>query len=485
MVAQPTDSSGGAPAPSAGSLPPTTGQEYTRRARRMNGIWAILVIVVAVVAGLGGFYYGKSQSSSSSGSTVTYYDDLAPSEETFMTNVLIPMFEHEHPNINIVYVNVPAGTMVTEIEGLVQGNDVGSTLIAEDNLDIGELIYGGTGSTNYLMNLTSIASAIQPSSMIPSMTAVTSYETTLFGGQYFIPFRANTPLVWLNTTSLTAKGITSAPANFSALLSDAQTLGSNSVMFQGGAGDDTATEMFQWDVQFGGNPMVYNDFGDLQATSFLYNLSLYMNPGYKQAIYSEYAGLAQGHYSILDYQWPYIYPLLTGGNSSIHPMNANTLEVYPGPNGTGAHAAAHVIGGDVLAIPKGATNVGAIETFANFLLSAPAQQVLMVDTGNPAVNAQAYVGLPSNQSVVDSAIEQALENPVFRPPVPWIETWVSNYYNDIFTPFVLEGQGGGSWSALVTDANNANAAMHSYLAANVGSAAAATYAAGGYGPLYV
>jgi trehalose transport system substrate-binding protein len=485
MVAQPAPASGGPPAPSSGSLPPTSGQEYMRRARRMNAVWVIVVVVVAIVAGLGGYFAGKSASTSSSTSTVTYYDDLAPSEETFMTNVLIPMFEQEHPNINIVYVNDPAGTMVTQIEGLVQGNDVGATLIAEDNLDIGELIYGGTGSTNYLMNLTSIASAIQPSSMIPSMTQVTSYETTLFGGQYFIPFRANTPLVWLNKTALTAKSISSAPATFSDLLADASSLGSNSVMFQGGAGDDTATEMFQWDVQFGGNPMIYNDLGDLQATSYLYNLSKYMNPGYKQAIYTEYAGLAQGHYQILDYQWPYVYPLLTGANTSIHPMNANTLEVYPGPNGTGTHAAAHVIGGDVLAIPKGASNIGAIETFANFLLSAKAQQVLMVDTGNPAVNSQAYVGLPSNLSVVDAAIEQALENPVFRPPVPWIETWVSNYYNSIFTPFVLNGQGGGSWSSLVADANNANAAMHSYIAANYGSSAAASYAAGNYGPLYV
>lgn len=482
MAAQ---STGEPPGSTSGSLPPSAGQNYQRRLRNLSAVFAIVVVVVAIAAGLGGFYYGKSQATSSTASTVTYYDDLAPSEETFMTNVLIPMFEHDNPNINIVYVNAPAETMVTEIQGLVQGNDVGSTLIAEDNLDIGSLIYGGTGSTNYLMNLTSIAKAIEPSSMIPSMTAVTNYETSLFGGQYFIPFRANTPLVWLNKTALTAKGISSAPSTFAQLLTDAQALGTNSVMFQGGAGDDTSTEIFQWDVQFGGNPMIYNDMGDLQATSYLYNLSKYMNPGYEQATFATYSGLAQGAYQILDYQWPYVYPLLTGANTSITPMTSSSLLVYPGPNGTGSHASAHVIGGDVLAIPKGATNIGAIETFANFLLSAPAQQVLMIDTGNPAVNSQAYVNLPSNQSVVDAAIEAALANPVFRPPVPWIETWVDNYYNLIFTPFVLEGHGGGSWSALVSDANAANSAMESYISANYGSAAASTYASGGYGPLYV
>jgi trehalose transport system substrate-binding protein len=451
----------------------------------MSAIWAIVVVVVAIAAGLGGYYYGKSVAPSSSSSvTVTYYDDLSPSEEGFMTNVLIPQFEAQYPNIGIQYVNIDAGDMVTKITALVQGNHVGTTLIAEDNLDIGELIYGA-GGTNYLMNLTSIAPLIQPATMIPSMTAITNYETTAFGGQYFLPFRANTPLVWLNATAARSKGITAPPANFTDLYADASALGANSVQFQGGAGDDTATEMFQWDVQFGGNPMIYNDLGDLQAMSYVYNLSKYMNPGYKEGTYAQYSGLATGAYSILDYQWPYVYPLLTGANTSIPAMNSNTLWVYPGPNGTGAHAAAHVIGGDVLAIPTGATNLWAIQLFAQYLLSAHAQQVLMVDTGNPAVNAAAYQNLPSNQSVVDPAILAALENPVFRPPVPWIETWVSYLYNDIFTPYVLDQTGGGSWSALVADSNTANSQMESYLSSSVGASAASTYAAGGYGPLYV
>ncbi len=454
----------------------------------MAAVWVIIVIVVAVVAGLGGYYYGKSQATTNSKVTVTYYDDLASSEEGFMTNVLIPAFESIYPNIQINYQNIAADTMVTKIQALVQGNDVGTTLIAEDNLDIGELIYGQNGQ-NYLMNLNNsanpIAPDIQPANMIPSMTAVVNYEQSAFGGQYFIPFRANTPLVWLNATAAKKVGITGPPSNFTDLLADANLLGPTSVQFQGGAGDDTATEMFQWDVQFGGNPMVYNDFGDLQAMSYVYNLSKDFNPGSAQGTYEQYSGLGTGAYSILAYQWPYVYPLLTGGNDSFPALNSNSLWVYPGPNGTGAHAAAHVIGGDVLAIPSGATNLWAIQLFAQYLLGAKAQQVLMVDTGNPAVNAAAYQNLPANQSVIDPVILAALENPVFRPPVPWIETWVSTFYNDIYTPYILEGQGSGSWSSLVSDANAANSAMESYLSSSVSASAASTYASGGYGPLYV
>ncbi len=214
MSAQPT---GGTSAPPAA----TTGQNYQRRAARTSAIWAIVVVIVAIGAGVGGYYYGHSSATSSSTTvTVNYYDDLAQSEEGFMTNVLIPEFQAEYPNIHINYINIDASDMVTKIIALVQGNDVGSTLIAEDNLDIGELIYG-QGGVNYLMNLNAstnpLAPLIQPANLIPSMTAVVNYEQSAFGGQYFIPFRANTPLVFINATAAKGVGITAPPSNFSAL----------------------------------------------------------------------------------------------------------------------------------------------------------------------------------------------------------------------------------------------------------------------------
>ena len=463
-------------------LPPTAGQEYTRRLRRYSAVWAIIVVVVAIAAGLGGYYAGKGSSTTTTSSqvTITYYDDFALAEQQFMTGTLIPLFTSENPNIHVQYVNLDAESMVTSITSLVQGGDVGTTLIGEDNLVIGALIYSSYG--NELMNLTSIASAIEPAAMIPSMAGIVSYETQAYGGTYFIPYRANTPLVWLNATALTAAGITAPPSTFSELYADAQTLGSNSIMFQGGAGDSTATEMFQWEVQFGGNPMVFNDAGDTAAMSYLYNLSHYMNPGYKQAYWNEYAGLAEGTYQILDYQWPYVYQLLTAGGSGVPAMSPSSIWISPGPNGTGAHAADHVIGGDVLAIPKGATHLPQLEAFAHFLLSPEAQFLLMNDTGNPAVNAAAYQNLAGENKVVDTAILAALQNPVFRPPVPWIETWVQDFYNDVFTPVVLEGHG---LSEIVSDENAAHAALQSYLAANYGSSVANQYAAGDFGPLYV
>lgn len=477
------------PPSTAPPMPPpgrTAGQEHTRRMRRMNAVWAIVVVVAAIAAGIGGYTWGKSLTKSSN-VTLTYYDDLAPSEQSFMTGTLIPMFEQQYPNINVQYVNLDATSMVTKVVSLVQANNVGTSLIAEDNLQIGELIYG-TGGQSYLMNITNLAPLIQPATMIPSMAAITAYEPTAYhGATYFLPFRANVPLVWVNWTALHDASITTLPATAAELMTAAQTLhthtGSGQVMFQGGDAPSTATEMFQWDVQFGGNPMMFNDQGDVNALSYISNLTAYMNPQYQQGYWGSYGGLANGQYSILDYQWPYIYANLLAGNATTPAMPASALGVYPGPNGTDPlHGSDHVVGGDVLAIPRGATNLWAIQLFSQFLLSAPAQRALMVDTNNPAVNAQAYVGLPANISVVNTAILQALENPVFRPPVPWMNEWVTLFFNSVWTPVILDG---GGLSSIASAVASANSQMVSYLTNNYGASTATSYSNGEYGPLYV
>ena len=450
-------------------------------------VWAIIVVVVAVAAGLGGYYAGKATTTGSTTTTLTYYDDLAPAEASFMTGTLIPMFEQQYSNIQVSYVNLNANDMATKIQALVQGNNVGTSLIAEDNLVIGELIYGPNGQS-YLMNISSLVPLITPPTMIPSMAGIMAYEPTAYNGAtYFVPFRANVPLVFTNWTTLHSAGITSYPATTAALMSDAQSLrtstGSGQVMFQGGDPDSTGTEMFQWDVQFGGNPMMYSDSGDVAALSYLSNLSTYMNPGYTHGYWGTYGGLANGEYSILDYQWPYIYNALLKGNSTLAPMPSSVLGVYPGPNGSSAtHGSDHVVGGDVLAIPKGATNLWAIQLFAQFLLSTPAQRLLMVDTNNPAVNEQAYANLPSDLSVVNTAILNSLQNPVFRPTVPWIEEWVKVFYNSVWTPVILNG---GGPSAIGAATASAQTQMYNYLVANYGTTTANQYKAGDFGPLYV
>lgn len=434
------------------------------------------IVIAVIVVGVGVYFYlsHSSKPSSSKVITITYYDDLAPSEAKVMENIVIPMFEEEHPNIKIKYVDLSATQIVQEIETLEESGNVGPTLIAEDNMVIGELIYGG-----YLMNLTPYVSQILPKSLIPSMAGITQYEMKVWHAIYFVPLRANVPLVFYNKEVLAEAGFTEPPKNYSELLQVAKAIyekfGVKPIMFQGHGGASTATELFQWAVQFGGNPLVFNDSGDIRMFEYLYNLSEYFSPGYIHGYWGTYKGLASGEYYILDYQWPYVYPLLLKLG-----MNSSTLGVYPGPAGPAGDW--HLVGGDVLAIPKGVPeqDLPYILEFAKFLLSAKVQRIFIIMLSWPAVNAEAYKNLPSNISYIYHQEELALQQAFFRPPVPWITEW-NAIMDQVFQEIIVDH---APYNEIPQILSQANAQMYQYLLKYYGPEVAKAYEEGLYGPLY-
>jgi trehalose transport system substrate-binding protein len=451
--------------------------DLSMRFRRLYAIFAVVVIIVGAAAGVGGYYAGHAAvvSTSSAKTTITYFDDLSSSEAAFWDGTLIPEFEQNHTNITVnAITDLDAETIVSDVEALEAGNDVGTTVIGEDNLVIGDLVYAGD-----LMNLASSYSTIAPSTLIPSMASVVNYEKTAYNGaEYYIPLRANTPLVWYNNTTFKSDRL-APPTTYAELLSDAATLGPQSVMFQGGAGDDTSTELFQWMVQFGGNPIMFNDAGDVQTMSYVYNLSKYFNDGAKAATYATYTGLASGQYQFLDYQWPYVYNLFPAADLAV---NGGPVAVYTGPSGpSSTQGSDHLIGGDDLAIAAGSKNVWAADQLAAFLLSTPVQRAVITQLGEPAVNSAAYTGLNASTNYLYGLLENALANPVFRPPVPWIETWVADLYAAYGN---ILGMSSYSEATVMSDLTTEQTALETYLTDNYGSSTESQYAAGDFGPLF-
>ncbi|GGM70352.1 hypothetical protein GCM10007108_05550 [Thermogymnomonas acidicola] len=239
--------------------------------------------------------------------TIYYYDDITPTDASFVQNTIIATFESEFPNIHVHYINEQASDIVSGIEALesaaTNGNISEPVVMSIDNLDVGVLFYGG-----YLANLTSAEPKLVPSDIIKSIQEVTQYEEKVFGGIYFITERVNIPLVWVNYTALKNAGIDSLPSNLTQLMTDAKILyqkyGVGMVNFQGHGGASTATELYQWMVQFGGNPLNFNDTGDVNAIWYLANLSKYFSPEYKTSYWATYKGLASNKYTIMDCQWP-------------------------------------------------------------------------------------------------------------------------------------------------------------------------------------
>ncbi|MGC8533199.1 MAG: ABC transporter substrate-binding protein [Candidatus Parvarchaeum sp.] len=235
--------------------------------------------------------------------TVTMYDDLGVSASAtqIMEDVLIPEFESIYPNIKINWIQLRPDQITSDVEALVESGKVGATVIAQDNLAIGELFYPG-----YLDNITN-ASSLLPSDLIPSMAGLVTYERQTYKGVYFLPYRANLALVWYNPESLAKAGFTTPPTNWTELLKLGKaltSLGLGGISMQGHGGASTSTEMFQWMVQAGGNPMVLNDSGDVAAYYYMYNLSAYFSPAYTHDYWASYKGLNNNEYNFFDYQWP-------------------------------------------------------------------------------------------------------------------------------------------------------------------------------------
>ena len=441
-----------------------------KRASLSTALVAVIVVVVVVVAAVGAFlalYHPKKVV------TITYYDDLSSTEASVFEKDILPEFEATHPYIKVDYIDADASSIASDVETLVQSGKREPVIIGEDNMVIGELIYGGD-----LMNLTPYVNQLLSNvSLIPSMKAIVEYEENVFHAIYFIPLRANVPLVFYNASLFKRLGIT-PPQNWSQLLYDAQLIynrtGVKPVMFQGHGGASTATELYQWMVQAGGNPLLFNDSGDVYAFEYLYNLSAYFSPDYVHGYWGSYKGLLEGTYFILDYQWPYIW------SSYVVPAGAqDNISFYPGPSGPANND--HLIGGDVLAIPKTATNMTALLEFAEFLLSPQVQRQFIELLSWPAVNELAYQNLPSNISSIYDALEQALSSPFFRLPVAWQTEW-NTLADEAFNQIIVDH---APYSQIPKILSYYNQQMYDYLKTTYNATVAQEYEQGYFAPLYV
>jgi len=272
-------------------------------------------------------------SSSNSTVTVYFYTSLSTTDEPFVTSV-INNFESHYTNIKVISSYIAATDIVTEIATLVSAKSTENVVTIIDNLDVGTLFYDG-----YLQNLTSMLSTITAGAgMISAVSSLNNYEEHIFGGTYFMPYLVNIPLVWIDYSAMKGAGITSPPTNDSQLLADAKILdqkyGVGMINMQGHGGSSTSTELYQWMVQFGGNPMVFNDSGDIHAMEYLYNLSAYFSPDYKTSYWATYTGLASNTYTVMDYQWPGSVNLtklgMTPYNSSDTALNASGAALKSG-----------------------------------------------------------------------------------------------------------------------------------------------------------
>jgi trehalose transport system substrate-binding protein len=259
------------------------------------------------------------------------------------------------------------------------------------------------------------------------------------GRQYFLPFRPNVQVTYVNRTRFSRAGV-APPTTVEELRTVARALKSAAhgvpkvtlALAQGAAAAVTITE---WIVAHGGNPLVLNDPGSVRAFEALQALwaERLLARESLLAKYDTQVDYLQGETAWLAQNWPFTSQVFAEQDILGH------FHVYEGWRGP--VRAAHVLGGDVLGIPKGigSRRKEAALALARFLLSRDAQQVLVAKNAWPSVRDDAYGGVPATQRETFDAIQQALTGAVRRPDVGyWAE--VSEAMNEAVRRILERGE---------------------------------------------
>ena len=185
--------------------------------------------------------------------------------------------------------------------------------------------------------------------------------------------------------------------------------------------DPLGVTISEWVVSYGGDPVILNDQGSIQAFQYLQKLwkeGVFAKES-KQAKYDTEVNYLRGETSWFATNWPFTSPALAQAGL------LDKFDVYAGWKGP--VRAAHVIGGEVLGMPKGITGKqkDAAIALAQFIMGQQAQTILVSKNAWASVRDDSNGQVPADQKTTFDAVTAALKDGWFRPNVL--------YWNDVET----------------------------------------------------
>src|SRR6266540_2900458 len=379
---------------------------------RWKSLFALATVLglVAVACGGGKAKTTPSASGSLAGTTITFSDSLAESEVAAVQDLLTTFQDQTG-----VTVKVDSGQHTIQ-------------LFAQDNLALATLVD---------QDLVEDLSDIQ----IPPEITPALIPQKFDGKQYFLPYRTNVRVTYVNTDRFSAAGV-SPPQTVEDYKAVAEKLkaagGSGKVTLSLADQPDTGplgVTVSEWVVSYGGDPLILNDSGSVQAFTFLQGM-------WKEGDFAKESRLAKydtevdylkGETSWMATNWPFTTAELAGADI------LDKFNVYEGWKGPAR--AAHVIGGEVLGIPKGVTGKqkDAAIALAQFLTSKDAQTVLVSQNSWPSVRSDALGEVPAEQKSTFDAIQVALADGWYRPNVVYWSD-VEAAMDDAVTRIIYSGE---------------------------------------------
>ena len=337
------------------------------------------------------------------GGTLRVTMALSEEEWEVMRNEVIPGFEEQY-GVTVQADQIEAADVVNQIQAMNQAGDMQIDVIAQDANNLTSLVYDGL-----------VEDLSEYQDLIPEEAMGSLAEAGVFDGKtYFMPYRPNAEINYYNTDMFEKYGLT-PPATWDELYETAKTLKE-----QEGIGrlclkmkmDGDAIELVEFIRGAGGDPLVLNDEGSIEAFTFLQKLWPELSEDTMTASFSStntYLATDEVYYAP---NWPFSANILVqdGGKTNI-----SATEGYAGPEGF-----VKTLGGEMLGIPVGSKNKEMAINFIQYMESKEVQTTLMKENGWMSFRSDVYGEADEWQKPFLEATQKAME---VAEPLPHVSYW--------------------------------------------------------------
>jgi trehalose transport system substrate-binding protein len=330
--------------------------------------------------------------------TITVAMQLAAWERQSMQTHVLPLLESAC-RCRLRHLDIAPEELAPRLMAMQRAGNMEIDLFMQDNMRLQELVDAG------LVSPLTPQEAQTAATIIPELTA----EGALDGRQYFLPFRQNVQIVYYQAEKL-ARYQLRPPQTWPELLEVARVLyeqeGVGRVLFKGGGGAPTATQLYEWIVSAGGDPFDFTHPGTLATFDFLAALSPYLAPASHTAQWeSTNEALAQQNVYLAQ-NWAF------GSRYLQQTASTTAIRSYSGWSGPAREA--HVIGGDFMGIPTGASHREQVLALIRHMQSREVQEILAKRLGWPSVRTDVDVPADAGLQPHDASVQEALRHGIFR-----------------------------------------------------------------------
>jgi trehalose transport system substrate-binding protein len=366
-----------------------------------------------------------NSSSSPPGERITFVVSLDDTEMLVFRDIL----DELEPELGaeIFLMNVDCSRYVSRLDKMRAAGDMKWDLIAVDNNMLGVL-----AAKDLVEELPADEEYVElvPDSLIMSLRGLLTFEGTF----YFVPFRPNVKIAFYSEEKFAQYGL-EPPKNWDQLVEVARVFkekeGVGRVAIQGEPGAAAAVTFFEFVTAWGGDPLTLDDDGSREAVTFLKQLEPYLAPEYKETTFNTANEFLIDDVVYLVDNWTFAIGVV------VEDAGKKEIKAYSGWGGPEGEV--HVLGGDVLAVPKGAVHADTAIELIKLLVSKETQQALLSRLRWLPVRLDAYYGVSPEIAPYFEAVKDAMSRAEVRPTEPqW--TLAENILDTAFQGLIRDGE---------------------------------------------